>query len=136
MNYYEVLKETFELSSQQSDECSRRANGALALTEKFSTYFGIKLSILLFSITEQMSLTLQHRDTSVQVGHYVAEITIKQLERLPSDEKIDALFLSDVRKERINQCDPPVLPRLPIRTNDGSAQSHVFSSVEEYYRKH
>lgn len=134
---YHVLRETFEQSSHGSDECSRRANGVLALMDKFSTYFGVKLSILIFSITEQMSLTLQHRDTSVQDGHNVAEITIKHLERLRNDEKFNAFF-SDVKSESANHCDSPVLPRqrqLPKRVDDGLARSHVFSSVEDYYRK-
>jgi hypothetical protein len=47
LSNYEALKETFEISSKGSDECSRRANGVLALMERFSTYFGVKLSILL-----------------------------------------------------------------------------------------
>ena len=92
LNNYEILKKPFESSLVGSDKCSRRANGVLALMEKFSTYFSVKLSILIFSIIEQMSLTLQHSDTSVQDGHYATEITIKHLESLHSDEKFDAFL--------------------------------------------
>ena len=35
-----------EISSHESDDCSRRANGVLALMDRFSVFFGIKLSIL------------------------------------------------------------------------------------------
>ena len=45
---YEVLHETMEKSSHGTDDCSRRAGGVLALMERFSTYFGLKLSILIF----------------------------------------------------------------------------------------
>ena len=48
-----------EVSSHGTDDCSRRASGLLvvdivALKEKFQTYFGLKLSVLNFSITEQL----------------------------------------------------------------------------------
>lgn len=64
----------------------------IALIERFSTYFGVKLSILLFSITEQMSRTLQSMETSVQDGYYIADVTIRALERLRLDEKFSAFF--------------------------------------------
>ena len=44
----------------------RRASGLLSLLEKFGTYFGLKLSHLLFSATEQTSTTLQRKNLSVQ----------------------------------------------------------------------
>ena len=120
LNNYECLKETFEISSQGSDECSRRANGALALMERFSTYFSVKLSILIFSITEQMSTTLQKKQTSVQDGYHVAEVTIRALERLRSDGKFEVFYCS-VKEECVNRCDLPVLPRqrqLPRKYQD------------------
>lgn len=58
---YEVLWETMEASSHGSDDCSRRANGMLALMDRFLTYFGLKFSILVFSIIEQMSIHLQKK---------------------------------------------------------------------------
>ena len=47
-----------EASSHGTDDCSRRASDILALMEKFQTYFGLTLSILIFSLTEQLSVTL------------------------------------------------------------------------------
>ena len=66
---YQALRETMEISSHGSDDCSRRANGILALMDRFSVYFGLKFSTLLFSITEQMSVHLQAKDTKVQDGY-------------------------------------------------------------------
>ena len=68
---YEALRETMEVASQGTDDCSRRANGILALMDRFSTYFGLELSILLFSITEQMSIHLQNKDTIVEDGYHI-----------------------------------------------------------------
>ena len=48
----------------------------------FSTFFGLKFSILLFSITEQMSIHLQNKDTVVEDGYHVVAVCIKTIERL------------------------------------------------------
>ena len=42
---YETLQETMEVASHGTDDCSRRTNGVLALMDKFSTYYGLKISI-------------------------------------------------------------------------------------------
>ena len=110
LNNYESLRETFEISSKGSGECARRANGVLALMDRFSTYFGVKLSVFIFSITEQMSTTLQKKDTSVQDGYYVAEVILRALSRLRTDQRF-ASFFSSVKEECATRCDPPVLPR-------------------------
>ena len=47
--------------------------------------FGIKLSILIFSIIEQLSITLQGTEVNVQDGFRAAEITLKSIERLGTD---------------------------------------------------
>ena len=65
INHYEVLKEKMEISPHGMDDCSRRANGMLLLMDKFSTYFGLELSVLIFSMNEQLSITLQAEETNV-----------------------------------------------------------------------
>ena len=54
-----------EINRTTNDEYSRRAGGQLAVMEKFSTFFGLKLSHLAFSASEQLSRTLQNKDISV-----------------------------------------------------------------------
>lgn len=70
-----------------TDECSRRANGAIALMDRFAMYFGLKLSILIFSMIEQLSIALQGKSVSVQDGFLAAEVCIRGLKRLRSDDK-------------------------------------------------
>ena len=51
-------------------------------------------------------------------------------------EKFEVFYCS-VKEECVNRCDLPILPRqrqLPRRINVGTAH-HVFSSVEDYFRK-
>ena len=60
--------------------------------DKFSTFFGLKLSHLIFSGTEQLSLTLQGKDTTIQEGSVAAELAIQYLLRLRSDASFDQFY--------------------------------------------
>ena len=134
---YEALRETMKVASQGTDDCSRRANGMLALMDRFSTFFGLKFSVLLLSITEQMSTHLQSKDTIVEDGYHIVAMCIKAIERLQTDQSFEEFFTS-VKEEASGKCDEPVLHRyrrLPRRIDDGSAPEHRYSSVEEFYRK-
>ena len=51
---YESLQATMEIASRGSDGCSRHASGILALMDKFKVYFGLKLVLLIFSITGKL----------------------------------------------------------------------------------
>ena len=58
-----------ELEAIHEDSCgeaSAIAAGLLTLMEKFSTYFGLKLSYLAFVATEQLAVTLQAKDINAQ----------------------------------------------------------------------
>ena len=134
---YVPLRETMEISSHGMDDCSRRANGMLSLMDKFSTYFGLKLSILIFSMIEQLSINLQAKETNVDDCFLAVDLCIKSLERLRTDVKFKSFYDTVALKASEVSCDPPVLPRqrqVPRRLDDGAPQ-HSFSSVEEYYRK-
>ena len=104
--------------------------------DKFSTYFGLKLSILIFSITEHLSVTLQGVHTTVNDCYSSVEVCVRTLERNRTDEKFHSFF-DTVKSEAASKCDPPVLlrrKRLPKRIDDGSPQ-HFFPTVEDMYRK-
>ena len=53
-----------EESSHGIDNCSKYGSGTAALMEKLSMFFGLKAFMLLLSITEQLSCTLQGREIS------------------------------------------------------------------------
>ncbi len=105
--------------------------------EKFSTFFGLKLSHLFFSGTEQLSLSLQGKDTTVQEATVAAEMAIQYLTRLRSDESYDQ-FYSNVIDGSKELTAPPALPRFrrpPRRPGDDSAASHEFVTPASYFRK-
>ena len=51
-----------------------RAGCLLSLIKTFSTFFGLKLSFLLFSAIEQLSRTLQSKDLSAQDAFKAASL--------------------------------------------------------------
>ena len=136
LNNYGSLQMTMEAASHGTDDCSRRAGGVMAMMDKFFIYFGLKLSFFLFSITEQLSTTLQGKSINVDDCFKAVNLCIRALKRHRTDSSFHSFF-EGVKEEASSRCDPPVLPRqrqIPRRLDSGSSQ-HVFTSVEEYFRK-
>ena len=137
LDNYLSLQETLDTVAQGHDEYSTRASGLLALMQKFSTYFGLKLSLKLFSVTETLSTTLQAKDTTCDEAADSVDITIRTLRTLRSDDHF-ANFYDEVSEAALQvQCDPATLPRRrrpPARLDDGS-EPHVFTSVCLFYRQ-
>eukprot|EP00731_Ephydatia_muelleri_P037625 Em0522g5a len=64
---YAVLQQTLEeIAETCRDEYGRKAAGFQALMGKFSTFFGLKLAHVVFGASEQLSTTLQSKDTTAQ----------------------------------------------------------------------
>ena len=85
----------------------------ITLIEKFHTYFGLKLSVLVFGITELLSVTLQGVNTNTKDCLAVVYVTIQGLTRYKSDE------MFEIFQRRLNY----------------GVDGHSFGSVHEYYRK-
>ena len=134
---YSSLCETLEtVNAETHDEYGRKAGGYLAQMEKFSTFFGLNLSHLIFSGTEQLSLTLEGKDTTIQEGTMAAELAAQYLQRQRTDESFTA-FYSRVVDSAKELTSPPVLPRYrqPPKRLDGGSSAHLFSTPECYFRK-
>jgi len=63
---YTILMDTMEeVSHTMHDEYGVKANGILSVLEKFETLFGLRLGHRLFGPAEEVSKTLQGKDTSI-----------------------------------------------------------------------
>ena len=135
---YSVLRETLQqVNAECHDDYGRTAGGYLAQMDKFSTYLGLKVSHLIFAGTEQLSITLQGKDTTVQDAATAADLAVCYLERQRSDEKFHS-FYQDVLKSSKDLTAPPCLPRYrrpPKRLDEASLTSHEFTSPESYFRQ-
>ena len=76
----------------------------------FSTFFGLKLSHLVFSAIEQLSISLQGKDTTMQEAVAAADLAIKFL-RDQMDKSVFESFYGQVIECATDQTKEPTLPR-------------------------
>ena len=135
-NYEVIYIELDIVGKDSNDESSNTSSGLKALMEKFSTFFGLKLSFMVFSSMEELSKTLQSSDLNAQEASSAAASALKFLQRQRSDDQF-ITFYHSVILEAKDRTDPPTFPRqrrMPKRFDDGSANHH-FSTPEDYYQK-
>lgn len=84
---YAVLEDTMkEVNETQHDDNGALAGGVLARMEKFETYWGLKLAHLVFSAAEELSRSLQGKDTSAQEAHLACRSVGEYYRKLRDDE--------------------------------------------------
>lgn len=113
-----------------------KAGGILHAMEKFCMFFGLHLSHLVFSATEQLSLSLQGKDITMQDAIQASNLTIKYLERQRSDEAFDHFYdhLVEISKELTSEPSLPRYARRPRRIDDGEP-AHQFETPKAYFRQ-
>ena len=132
---YVVLQETMEeISDTTHDEYGQRANGMLL----FHSMFGLKLGYLLFGAAEQLSRTLQGKDTTLQeaiIAGAAANLAKNHYTRLRTEAEFNRFYESCVSFAE-SKSGEPVLPRyrrVPARLDDG-APPHRFECPQGYHR--
>ena len=135
-NWSVLCSELEIIQLESSGEPSRKACGLLAMMDKFSVYFGLRVSHLLFSAAEEVSKSLQRKEFSAQEAYLSICQLHTFLDRQRSSTVFEEFFVQTVELSK-DLTEPPVLPRprrLPKRIDDGSKE-HQFTSVDDYYRK-
>ena len=134
---YDVLcEELAQIGEDSCGESSTKSLGLLALMEKISTYFGLKLSHLVFGATEQLSSTLQYYDINALEVFLAVSAASTFLKRQRSDSAFDKFYENTVKvADHLTQ--EPVLPRrrkTPKRFENEAQESESHSSPMEYFR--
>ena len=135
-NYVVISSELDVVGNDRSGEPSRKSCGLLAMMDKFAVYFGLRLSHMIFAVSEQLSVTLQRKDINAQEATKAVKQARLFFERHRSDSEFNHFFQS-VSNKASELTQPPVLPRqrrVPKREDDG-AQAHQFTLVKDYFRK-
>ena len=113
-----------------------KASGFVRQLHLFNTFFGLKLCTVIFAPTEQLSCTLQSKDTTIQEAREAALVKEKVSRRQRTDSAFQDFYKTIVAASQ-NLTDEPVLPRqrkLPRRIDDG-APSHQPSTPAKLYRQ-
>ena len=129
------MKALQSIGETSYDDYGRQANGLLTQLEKFYCYFGLKLSYLIFSGTEQTSINLQKKNTSIQEAVSCGDVARSYISQLRSDDSFKQFFPTVVDEAQQYTGEPSV-PRYrqPPKTIDGGTAPHRFASAEDYYR--
>ena len=104
----EVLE---EIHITTTDEYGTKASGLLHLLEKFNTLFGLKLSYRLFSAVEQLSLSLQKKNITIQDALSAVETAKEHFKHLRSDEEFNGFYEKALRFVEEKGIEQPLLPR-------------------------
>ena len=136
-DYTLLLEIPEEIHLTTKDEYGLKAGGLLHSLEKFSTLFGLELSHLLFSASEQVSLTLQTKNIALHDALSAVDAAKIFFKRTRSDETFDKFYeklVSTARKHSIGEPELPRQRRRPVHY-ENSSNTHVFTTPVSYYRK-
>lgn len=97
-NYTVICCELETIGREAYGEPSRKSCGLLAMMDKFRVYFGLKLSHMIFSVSEQLSITLQRKDINAQE----AVKAVNQAKSFFSRHRSDSALSSFKGGQRLN----------------------------------
>ena len=135
-NYKILIPALIEIHNSGRDEYAMKAGGFLQILDNYSTYFGLKLSHLIFSATEQLSSLHQYEDTTIQEGVAGAHLAISFLERQRSD-KVFNDFYEQCLLETKDLTAELVLPhyRGILQRVDNESQQHKYKDAKSMHRQ-
>ena len=113
---YKTLQVALDKIQEGHDEYAAKASGLLNRMEDFDTFFGLKLSYLIFAPAEQCSTNIQAVDITVQEAMKGANVLVSHLNSLRKETMFDRFYLSIVQVSR-SLTGEPKLPRnrrLPV----------------------
>ena len=136
---YSILQDTStEVNSTQHDDNGRAAGGVASLMESFQSYWGLKLSHLnVFSAAEELSRSLQGKDTAAQEAQLACKSVLQYYRKLRQDELEFEHVYSEAVTEAAAFDMQPTLPRYrkrPKKLDDGQ-DPHRFDSPKAMHKK-
>ncbi len=105
---------------------------------KCKLLFGLKLCERILKITDNLSKTLQHQSLSAAQAQDIAELTIKTLRGMRTDEAFELFFDLVEHLRNHTNTEEPSLPRkrkAPKRLEVGSGDHYHSPTIQEHYRQ-
>ena len=136
-NLKQLWNECLEAPSRLDPELKSRIIGVQSQMNQYKVLFGLKLSERILKITDNLSATLQSQSLSAAEAQSIAQMTIKTLESMRSDDAFKLFFglMEHVRES--TGTDAPTLPRkrkAPSRFEIGLGEGYHAQTTEDYYR--
>jgi hypothetical protein len=141
---YEVILDTLEEVSKSggSSKGAKEAPQLLNYLEKFSTVFGLKMCLVLFSPVEDMAKQLQSKQLDASLVRTVKQGLLRYLTDLKTDNHFEDLYESSKEMCEEFGLKLPALPRRnrrPKRMEDYYGvpdRDHNCDTPEEYFKGH
>lgn len=139
LDNYEVLRQTWmeSLQAVKDTEMKSRIIGVSTHMETFQYFYGVTLGEIILWHTDNLSRTLQKSDISDAQGQEVADLTVKTLQKMRTDESFDLFWKTISRKATTLDLPEPELPRrrkMPKRYETGNAESDYPTTPYAYYK--
>lgn len=137
-NLQPILETLQHLADDKRSEMAikAKARGLIKNISTFEFLFSLKLSIMLFGKTDDLSRTLQHHKLDVGGAMSAGKILQRNLSRLREDEAFETHWKECRSENMLLKFSEPKLPRYhrqPRRYDDGE-DPHEFTDVKQYYR--
>ena len=132
---YSIIQSALEEIRQGHDDYAAKASGMVLKMDNFDTFFGLKLAYLIFSASEQLSINLQAKDTTVQEAVRGSLLLTTHFRSLRDESKFNNFYDVVVRESRELTAEP-TLPRrrkVPRRFDDG-ASPHTYETPKDRHR--
>ena len=135
-NYAALCETLEEIHVTGRDEYAMKTGGFLQQMEKFATFFGLRLGFLVFSATEQLSVTLQGKNTTIQEAIEAAVLTERHLRTLRNETEFNGFYKNIVDAAQ-TLTEVPVLPRQRKLSKlvDRGSEPHQYTTPEDFYRQ-
>ena len=134
---YSLLMDTLEeIHETTHDEYGLKASGLLHSLEKFNTLFGLRLGHNLFGAAENVSLTLQRKNITIQDALTAIDTAKKYFKRVRSEEEFNQFYEKTVKLSDELNIGAPELPSQRRRTAryESGSSAHVYMTAKSYFR--
>ena len=136
---YNVLKLWEECLEMRLDpDLKGRIIGVKTQMSQYNLLFGLKLCERILKITDNLSKTFQKQSLSAAAAHDLAELTIKTLKGMRTDEAFELFFQMVERLHGCTDTKELTLPRkgkAPKRIEIGEGDGYHSPTVQEHYRQ-
>ena len=119
-------------------ESQARILGVSAQMQTFQFFYGVVLGELILRHCDNRSRTLQKESISAAQGQEVADLTVKTLRSIRSDQNFELFWENTQLCAKTLDISEPCLPcqrKVPKRFEGGSAAAEFASSAHSYFRQ-
>ena len=118
-------------------EESAKVNGEATEMTKFDFLLGVMLGSRILRLVDNLSCTLQKKELSAAEGQVAANVTIKVISALRTDEEFDIFWQNVVKKSETVNVSEPRMPRkrkAPNRYEAGIGEGSHPKSPKDLYQ--